>query len=106
MSKDKTTAKGCLVMLVTAPLTALLNGYALATLWRWFVIPQFHLPALSIGCAIGFSIFVRLITYQSDASYSDLDKSDVERMINAVIAAFLLPSLSLGFGWIVLKFIS
>lgn len=53
-----------LLLLLFLPVSVLINGWALAVLWRWFLLPAFDLPALSIGYAIGLSVIASLLTYQ------------------------------------------
>lgn len=46
------------VMLGLVVLTVLLHGWVLSTLWGWFVVPIFALPALGLWQAVGLSLFV------------------------------------------------
>jgi hypothetical protein len=78
----------CLMVIST-----ILRGYVLATLWGWFVAPTFHITSLSIPVAIGMSVLVSMMTYQSDA------KKDREGDLTSAIAlAFLVPLFGLALG--------
>lgn len=109
MRDEDKTVLGCIGMLayvaVTAPLSAVVYGWALSKLWTWFMVPAFHLPALSIVMAIGITTTVRLITYQSSADApNEKDEGPFERLLEASIKAFLVPLFMLGFGWCVKQF--
>lgn len=75
------------------------SGYALSILWGWFVVPTFHLPALSIPAAIGISMIVSYMTHQRPPE--DKDVSSTEKLVKAGIQLTLKPAFALGFGWIV-----
>jgi uncharacterized membrane protein len=45
----------------------LLNGYVLATVWAWHVVPVFHAPELSIQHAIGLAMMATLVTFRARA---------------------------------------
>lgn len=40
----------------------LVHGFALKSLWNWFVVPWLNLPSLGIGTAIGITLVVSLLT--------------------------------------------
>jgi len=44
--------------ILLAPLVVIFNGYALSTMWAWFVVPEFDVPELKISEAIGISLIV------------------------------------------------
>lgn len=37
------------------------DGFVISTLWRWFVLPLFSLPALTVAQAVGLALCVRAI---------------------------------------------
>lgn len=78
---------------------AILNGWALSTIWGWFVVPTFGVPALSIPTAIGISIVLSLLTHQPDLRKENGDFS------KAFTYLFLRPFLVVGIAWIVKLFV-
>lgn len=50
---------------VTTIVGAIMNGWALAMLWAWFIVPIFNLPTLSIVQAIGIGMVVSFLTRHS-----------------------------------------
>lgn len=75
------------------------NGWALSTLWGWFVVPFFHLPPISIPQAIGISLIITLLTHQ----YKDVQEKEREGWQKAVplISVLSVPVVSVFIGWIV-----
>ena len=86
------------IIFVLGAATALLvaavcvRGYVLATLWGWFAVPIFHLPALSIPQAIAASLLIGFLTHQYVPS-KDSDKWQ------PFAASLLGPMFALCFGW-------
>ena len=91
---------GLLALLV---LGSIWRGYALTVLWAWFVVPVFHLPVLSIAPAIGLSLIVSFLTYQSDAK-TPTDDSATDAFVKATLSTILMPLAALCIGWIVHQF--
>lgn len=89
--------------LVTIVLSALWSGYVLSVLWRWFVVPPFGAPALSVGYAIGIASVVGYLTqpYKSNAD----DKTRSALLAEGVAVAAIKPAFALLFGWVVTLFI-
>ena len=81
--------------------SALWRGYVLSTLWGWFVVPLFGLPKLAIAPAIGLSLVVGFLTYQTPPDVEERKRDGVDKWVRIVVLAALLPALSLGMGWIV-----
>ena len=108
MKKDDTTVLGCLgliaLFVIVIPASVIMNGWVLSIMWRWFIVPFFHLPELTIAYAVGISMVISLFKDKSSVSQNN-EKSLSEKIISAFVYAFILPLLSLGFGWIVLQFI-
>ena len=78
----------------------ILNGWAMATLWNWFVAPTFHIPTLSIQIAWGISILVHLFNNDIETKKAN----DTEELVGKFIFYLLSPLLAVGTGWLVLKF--
>lgn len=98
-------ALGCVfVFLITAPATATWRGYVLSILWRWFIVPTFRWPELSVPVAIGISIVAAYLTHQYDA-YEKPDSTMGERFATHLTVAILKPAFALLSGWIILQFV-
>lgn len=83
-------------------LTSIFNGWVLKTLWAWFMVTTFEIPALSIPAAIGMALVVRFLTWQptkTDASKKPL-ANFAEEYIKGVLTCFTVGLLSLFVGWI------
>lgn len=61
----------------------LYSGFVLSVLWGWFVVPVFHLPALTIPVAIGLGLIVGLLTQKIP--------TDEELKASSIINVFLYP---------------
>ena len=72
------------------------DGYVLSILWRWFAVPLFHLPVLTIAQAIGVSVIVALLTKQ----YVPSKKGD-DTDWGALMYPFFAPATLLLIGYIV-----
>jgi len=108
MKKDDMTVLGCLgliaLFVIVIPASIIMKGWVLSIMWQWFVVPFFHLPELTIAYAVGISMVISLFKDKSSVSQNN-EKSLSAKIISAFICTFILPLLSLGFGWIVLQFI-
>jgi len=93
------------VFVVTAVLSALWNGYALSVLWRWFVVPVFGVPALSVCYAIGVSIVVSYLTHSYQSTASD-GKTWQKQFADSLAYCSAKPAIALLFGWVVTLFIN
>src|SRR5689334_18244443 len=80
----------------------LLRGWALATLWGWFLVPLLHVPPIGISMAWGLSILVGLFT---DQGYKKSDLKTNEEKVTAFIYYIIAPILSVVLGWLVLRFL-
>ena len=80
---------------------AILNGWALAKLWSWFIVQTFSLPALSIPAAIGLSLVVSYLTYQISYKPKENDSAYWEKLVEGGLTATAKPIFALLFGAIV-----
>jgi hypothetical protein len=81
----------------------LLNGFALATLWAWFVVPTFQCVSLSIPAAIGISTVVGYLTHQVGTTKKDEKYEDL--LARAFGHATAKPVVALSFGFVVKWFV-
>ena len=86
------------VTIAGIPLAAISRGYVLSVMWAWFVVPVFHLPALTIPYALGIGL---LMTALSDGSGNKREESWFASLASAV----LIPWLYLLVAWVVKLFV-
>jgi hypothetical protein len=108
MNKSGDTFLSCLgaigLVIILVPLSIIMHGWVLSIMWRWFMVPLFGLPVLTIPYAIGISAVVALFKGNSTTNKDD-NKTATAKFLEALFVAFVAPLISLGFGWIVLQFI-
>jgi len=97
----------CLGIAVFLPLVIIVGsiagGWALSTLWGWFIVPVFNLPPLTIVQAIGVSIVVGTLKGSSSTN-SDSKKKETSELISAIFVALLTPLFSVFLGWLLTLF--
>lgn len=105
MNKDEEKLFGCLLsgilVFAAAPFIAALKGFTLSTMWRWFIVPQFHAPELSVLAAIG--LFLTIDTIVQRRRKTDDDEDHLKEIVNSIIFICVACVLTLAEGWIVLK---
>lgn len=84
-----------------AVVVMLVNGFVLATLWGWFVVPVFGAPPLTIFQAIGITL---ITTY---AAYEHRPKKGEEKVDWTEAVAYMVskPIAALLIGFVVYQFI-
>lgn len=87
-------------------LGSLFYGFALATLWGWFLVPALHAAPISIPQAIGISLVVNMFTARTGGSEKKENKEPAEVLLAAAISAFLVPLIVLIFGAVIHLFVS
>jgi len=90
LTSSEKTALGCFGLLALAPVSSVLHGWVLTTLWRWFVVPL-GVAQVGIVQAIGISSLIALLTYEMPKQEGD------DQIARAVVLAFLRPLFALGF---------
>jgi hypothetical protein len=84
------------------PLAAL-NGWAIATLWAWFIVPTFGLPVITWQQSIGLGIVVAYLTYQLDMQDMRDDSEPTKDLCRRIFTGLVKPLLCVGAGWVYLK---
>ncbi len=85
--------------------SAILNGWVLATIWAWFIVP-FGIQQIGIAHGIGICLVGRLIMGgangigNNDKKYKD----NVEKLLVSVGALFFAPLFVLCVSWIAKNF--
>lgn len=97
-------AVGCVTMLIALVVGCVLNGFVLAKLWGWFVVPVFHLPTLGAAQAIGLSFIVRVFNGASPTERKTDEKFSA-LVAKLVVVSVGTPLVSLFFGWVLKGFL-
>jgi hypothetical protein len=98
------TALVIFLVLVSIPVSIVLNGLALSYLWLWFVVSPFGLPVLSVAQAVGLAALIRFTTYQ-DMDVMQNKRTSSERLSRAIFLAIGAPLFALLFGYIISCFV-
>jgi hypothetical protein len=75
------------------------SGWALKTLWSWFVVPVFASPQLPFASAVGLCLIGMLLTQDYLPSYEK--GQTIWRKIGDTLGFVVKPLLPLLLGWIV-----
>lgn len=78
---------------------SIFGGWVLTVLWRWFIIPTFGLPALSIPLAIGINLVVGHLVLLSQPN-TDKGKSIFDNLAESLVFAMTTRTLFLISGFI------
>lgn len=84
--------------------TFVLEGITISTLWGWFIVTQFHLPALSIPSAIGIGAVVSYMTHQNIKEFPD-DDTAFTKMTKSFGRSILMAVVYLAVGWVIFQFV-
>lgn len=79
----------------------LARAFAIVLLWRWFIVPTFHLPVLTWQVAYGMALVISLLRPVEALEHKE-EKFEA-RVIRTVAANVIEPWLIVLMGWIVLK---
>jgi hypothetical protein len=105
-NKNFVTCLGLIVSVaVLAIVVALANGWALVTIWNWFIPPIFGLTSLTLWQAVGVSmVFQLFVGVKSKSGDSDTkDKTFGEVFLSSLITVLLTPLFTVLFAWVVLQ---
>lgn len=95
--------KFCFAIIILT-ISTIIAGFVFLTLWKWFVIPPFHLPAISLTQAIGLMFTLRFLKGMK----KDDGKKDMEETIKDLKEDFksliVYTGLVLVIGWIIFQF--
>lgn len=107
-NNDVSTCLGIIFSLVVLIVGGtLMNGWALSTIWNWFMVPIFTLPALTLWQAMGVSMVFELFTGTNRAKKNSSDtsgKTYTEVLVESLALVILVPLASVVVAWIVLQF--
>jgi hypothetical protein len=79
------------------------QAWIMTILWRWFIVPFFSQPELSIPYAIGLTIIISMF---KTVKLDDKEEEDlIDRIFKSIGFVFLVPLWLLLIAWIVKFFI-
>lgn len=84
-----------------AIVNCLIDGWVLANLWQWFIVPQFGLDPLPIANAIGLSLFVGSMTHQTFPNVEEKKTTKMDKVWRYLQSIVLKPLIFLSLGWII-----
>lgn len=95
-------------MCVLVGLSVLWSGFVLSTMWSWFIVGQFGLPALGVVQAAGVAAVIRFMAYVPDAKKL-LEESESEFEFKPSLKilgfSFLYPLMVLAMAWVLHLFL-
>lgn len=93
------------IFVISIPL-AMLGGVVLSDLWRWFIVPIFHLPTFNFMQAVGIAYvagFFRIGLATSQAS--EIEGAPISSIFSSMVGTALGYLLLWGFGAIWAQFV-
>ena len=103
MTDERRAFWGC-AALAALPLAAavgtILNGWALMTLWGWFLVPL-GAPSLTLLGAIGVAIVVSFLVSHSSGETKKPDEELSTTMLKLALLVVFRPLLSVGWAALV-----
>jgi hypothetical protein len=107
MEKDNfSTCLGMIVsMIVLIVVGTVVDGWALKTVWNWFIPSIFNITSLTLWQAMGVSMVFELFTRTNRNKKNDTSKTSGktfgEIFVTSLIEVVLTPVLSVGIAWII-----
>ena len=88
-----------LTVCVLLPLSALWQGWAVSTLWGWFIVPV-GAPEIGVVTATGFALVLTALRMRRNKSGETTNSERFE----AVAASIIIPPTLVFMGWIIKTF--
>ncbi len=89
-----------LLLILSVPLNLLLylwEGWVIAKLWAWFLVPNFGLPQIWITTGVAVSLVIGLGSHQHTPSE---DGKELQDAILGMVGSALRPAAALLVGWL------
>ena len=94
-----------LLAICLAPAAVFAQGLAFSVLWRWFVVPTFHVAEIGVANAFGLALLCRLATHQwSDCAKRDTSEDLPSQNFFDGLGQVLAPLFGLAIGYVVSRF--
>jgi hypothetical protein len=96
-----TSCVGTTVIVIAALILAtFMNGWVLSLLWKWFIVPIFKLPMLTVIQAIGIFMTVNFLTVHLQNEITET--KTVSDLASVFIGKVLVyPLMVAGIGWLI-----
>jgi len=96
---------GLFLFVLTMMLCSIINGYVFSIIWNWFVVTAVHLPALTVGSAIGvyFVVSFLLADVAKDQTIAELSKGYgwLGKLFYVLLVQVGMGASVLGVGWVI-----
>ncbi len=92
------------VTLLVLPLSFFMRGWAISTLWNWFVAAPFNAPHLTVLMAVGVSMVVTLLTFSISKTMREVmadDRSWAINLFESLLVALVCYPVIVAVGWLV-----
>ena len=90
---------------VLAVLGVYMDGWALSTIWNWFIPPIFGLVSLTLMQSVGVAMVFSLFTRTNFLKNADTRKqTSLEKFVETAIVAVFTPLFSVAIAWVFLQF--
>jgi hypothetical protein len=90
---------GLALMTLAMFLMAFIDGWAISTLWRWFVVPVFDVPTLTYAQSYGIGLLVGMVT-----NHPNYTKKSQGEVFTDAFLQLSIPLLAVLMGSIVVTF--
>jgi hypothetical protein len=80
-------------------------GWAIKTLWGWFVVPAFGIPDITLPTAIGITFLLSVLLPRAGDEYASEKRKEEGRyavIANMIAHLFLTPLIAVGLGKVLL----
>jgi len=99
----KTLSEGVigLLTLILLPITFFLDAFVVRELWKWYVVPTFHLPALTLPVAFGLWCVGFALVGQSSPLKPEYCKDPFKQLTDSILTRVVVYGLgALGTVWL------
>ena len=108
MTKKMTTTEGLAsfaIVVIGSPIAFYLRGWALTYMWKWFIVPPFHLPELSVYHAVGLSFIVAILTKTREPDrLEEAEDTFLHKTVMGFIRSITFSPFMLGIAWVIHQF--
>lgn len=85
-----------IVIFISIPV-GILRAWVFLSMWRWFILPTFELPDLTLGIAYALTLFVGILT-----GYKyPLTRSTKDEVLEQQVGTLILNLIMILFAWLV-----
>ncbi len=104
MSKDSEQVLSCVgligLWILTVIISSVAQGFTVAMLWQWFVVPVFGLPTISIVVALGLGLIFSVYKGVQKAPTKDSEEYGLQKWLTSLLGQLGGYDFVLLFGFI------